>query len=457
MFLSLILFTAFSAGAAEPPDRTVFGYAPDPYGPKVGALTFTTSFGTYLHGRGQYLGSGGTRLNDIWNLGLRVGYALHENAELELSFGYTPTQTLNSEENVYFLLLDGLGQLPVNDWFVPYLVLGLGAARYDTYFTGGNSFTKFAVDYGIGAKFFVAKNLAVRPDVRALSTFGNAQTAVVATLNFTYYAFFGKYVPKDRDHDGIPDFRDKCPEQVESLNGFQDDDGCPDELLDRDKDGIPDVRDECPEQPETFNSYQDDDGCADELPDRDKDGIPDIRDKCADQPETFNNYLDEDGCPDELADQDKDGIPDAKDQCPTEPETTNGFRDDDGCPDSEIELVEGTMQGVMFEFGKATLRKQALPVLDAAAGVMKKYPELEVRIEGHTDNVGSPANNQILSEKRAEAVKNYLIAGGVAAERMATAGFGESRPIEDNKTAKGRAKNRRIEFHITKPLPSPKV
>ncbi|MCA9670479.1 MAG: OmpA family protein [Myxococcales bacterium] len=131
----------------------------------------------------------------------------------------------------------------------------------------------------------------------------------------------------DNDNDGIPDAQDKCPNVPEDIDGFEDHDGCPD--LDNDGDGIPDALDKCPNEPEDFDGYKDDDGCPD--PDNDGDGIPDKLDKCPNQAETFNGVDDKDGCPE--PDRDLDGILDDKDKCPDEPEDKNGIEDDDGCPD----------------------------------------------------------------------------------------------------------------------------
>ena len=136
---------------------------------------------------------------------------------------------------------------------------------------------------------------------------------------------------RDRDHDGILDAVDRCPDEPEDKDGFQDDDGCPDE--DNDNDGIPDAVDKCPNQPEDFDGFQDDDGCPD--PDNDGDGIPDVDDACPNEPEDGKGKRPFDGCPSTVEDSDGDGIPDVKDQCPDEPEDKDGFQDDDGCPDPD--------------------------------------------------------------------------------------------------------------------------
>jgi hypothetical protein len=134
---------------------------------------------------------------------------------------------------------------------------------------------------------------------------------------------------RDRDHDGVPDVSDRCPDEPEDRDGFQDDDGCPDP--DNDGDGIPDALDKCPNEPEDFDGFQDDDGCPDL--DNDGDGIPDLKDACPNEKEDGKGKRPTDGCPSTSEDSDGDGIPDPTDKCPDEPEDKDGFQDDDGCPD----------------------------------------------------------------------------------------------------------------------------
>jgi hypothetical protein len=131
----------------------------------------------------------------------------------------------------------------------------------------------------------------------------------------------------DLDGDGVPDAVDRCPDEPEDRDGWQDEDGCPDP--DNDGDGIPDARDECPDEPEDRDRFQDLDGCPD--PDNDGDGIPDARDRCPNQPEDLDGFADDDGCPD--PDNDADRVPDDVDRCPDEPEDRDGWQDEDGCPD----------------------------------------------------------------------------------------------------------------------------
>ena len=134
---------------------------------------------------------------------------------------------------------------------------------------------------------------------------------------------------RDRDHDGIPDIVDRCPDEPEDRDGYQDSDGCPE--LDNDLDEIPDAVDKCPNEPEDFDRFQDEDGCPD--PDNDGDGIPDLNDACPNEKEDGKGKRPNDGCPSTAEDSDGDGIPDVRDKCPEEPEDKDGFQDDDGCPD----------------------------------------------------------------------------------------------------------------------------
>ncbi|HQG46650.1 MAG TPA: OmpA family protein, partial [bacterium] len=240
--------------------------------------------------------------------------------------------------------------------------------------------------------------------------------------------------------------QDLCANAAEDFDHFEDEGGCPD--ADNDQDGIVDALDACPEKAEDLDGFEDANGC----PDIDNDGdlIVDLVDKCPDQPETINGYMDEDGCPD--SDIDGDGIPDERDQCPRDPETKNGYQDEDGCPDDpqlapqENSSAGLVLQGVNFASGKADLTPESLPVLDEVANSLLLEPTAIVEIRGFTDNVGKAAANQLLSERRAEAVRRYLMQKGVAGERISAIGFGARYPLADNKTPEGRAKNRRIEF-----------
>jgi outer membrane protein OmpA-like peptidoglycan-associated protein len=248
----------------------------------------------------------------------------------------------------------------------------------------------------------------------------------------------------DVDGDGFIDAIDKCPDQAEDLDGFMDDDGCPDP--DNDQDGILDIHDACPNIPEDLDGWVDEDGCPD--PDNDEDGIPDIHDECPNQP---GGRLTR-GCP--ANDADRDGVADENDRCPDSSEVLNGYLDDDGCPDEAPLRVRVTKTRVElttpigFEEGLVKLLAESLAVLDDVVRVLLDSPEMRLRIESHTDSSGTDEENLSLSEGRATIVRRYLETNGVVEGRLSAAGFGETRPIDTNRTTSGRARNRRVEFHI---------
>jgi OOP family OmpA-OmpF porin len=143
------------------------------------------------------------------------------------------------------------------------------------------------------------------------------------------------------------------------------------------------------------------------------------------------------GCP---LDTDGDGVVDSKDACPTVYAQTA-----DGCPPPP-EPKKLVLEGVNFDNDKSTLRPDAIGILERAAIALKEWGEVKVEIAGHTDAVASDEYNQDLSERRANAVRDFLISKGIAADRLTAKGYGESRPIADNNTEEGRAMNRRVEM-----------
>lgn len=278
--------------------------------------------------------------------------------------------------------------------------------------------------------------------------------------------------PVDEDHDGVPDYLDHCLGTPAAAIGLVDSVGCP---LDTDEDGVPDYLDECPNTPrESFGIYLDERGCP---RDTDGDGVPDYKDKCPDTPEAAWGLVDEDGCP---LDSDDDGVPDYLDECPETTIEALGFVDENGCeldsdgdgvPDYKDEcpysagvkankgcpevkrevrlLLQKAMQGIEFETGKATIKSKSFPLLDQIAETFIENTNYLIEVQGHTDNVGKEAVNRKLSDKRANAVMDYLVKKGVPADRMTAVGYGPDVPIADNSTKAGRAKNRRVEFNIT--------
>jgi outer membrane protein OmpA-like peptidoglycan-associated protein len=244
----------------------------------------------------------------------------------------------------------------------------------------------------------------------------------------------------DNDQDGVLDALDKCPYVPEDHDGFEDRDGCPE--LDNDRDAIPDGADKCPNDPEDKDGFQDADGCPDL--DDDLDGIPDVLDKCPRAAENRNGVEDEDGCPE--ADGDGDRIPDSRDRCPREAEIINFYQDEDGCPDEKPEPIrDAVLAGVVFIGNTAELDPASNLALDGLAARMFAYPGTEIEVQGYLDDRAGP-RAKALSRERAQAVVEYLVNRGVEARRLKPVGYGSSAPLETNRTAKGRAANRRIQI-----------
>ena len=256
----------------------------------------------------------------------------------------------------------------------------------------------------------------------------------------------------DNDRDGIPDVDDQCPNVPEDKDDFEDEDGCPDgDAFDRDGDGIKDDVDQCPDVPEDKDGFEDEDGCPD--PDNDGDGVLDVDDLCPDDAEDFDKFEDVDGCPD--PDNDEDRFLDEDDKCPNDPETYNGYRDDDGCPDRGRVVVTDTeikiLDKVYFEYNRAAIKRQSYPILDAVVGTLQGNPGIRlVEIQGHTDERGSDSYNLQLSEERAQSVRQYMVDKGVSPDRLRGKGYGESKPVDPAHNEAAWGKNRRVEFLIVK-------
>ncbi|MGB3007546.1 MAG: OmpA family protein [Chitinophagaceae bacterium] len=229
----------------------------------------------------------------------------------------------------------------------------------------------------------------------------------------------------DRDSDGIADKDDKCPDVkgLASLNGCPDSDG----------DGFADNEDKCPTQ-FGIAKYQ---GCP--IPDTDKDGINDEQDKCP----TVAGVPRYDGCP--VPDSDKDGINDEEDKCPN----LAGVAENQGCPIVTEEVkkkVNLASKNILFVTGSAKLQKSSFKGLNEVVNILLENPDMQLQIDGHTDNVGSEEMNQTLSDNRTKTVKDYILSKGIDENRIKAEGHGELQPIADNKNAAGRQLNRRVEL-----------
>ena len=318
----------------------------------------------------------------------------------------------------------------------PYVTLGAGLSKYGGYY---GAFVPAGV--GLQINLFDEAFLLI-----------NSQYRIPVTENVAYHLYHsigiaGNVVkrkvaepaplppppapaveePKDRDKDGVLDENDKCPD-VAGVASMQ---GCPDQ----DGDGVTDADDKCPGTA-GLSKYQ---GCP--IPDTDKDGINDENDKCVDVAGVARYQ----GCP--VPDTDKDGVNDEEDKCPGETGPASNY----GCPvieEAVVTKVNKAAQNIFFVTGSAKLLAKSNASLNGVVSILNENPSYKVDIDGHTDNVGKAEFNQTLSEARANAVRNYFMSKGIDESRLIAIGHGFDAPIADNKTAAGRAKNRRVEMKL---------
>ena len=314
----------------------------------------------------------------------------------------------------------------------PFLTIGAGVSKYKGYYGA-------FIPIGVGLQFNIFKDAFI---------IVNSQYRAKATENVNYHLYhsFGiggtvfekikeelKPLPvpvaeiiKDRDNDGIVDSLDKCPD-IAGLASLQ---GCPD----KDGDGIADAEDKCPDVA-GLARYN---GCP--IPDTDGDGINDEVDKCPNVA-GVTRYQ---GCP--VPDTDKDGVNDEEDKCPNEPGLVSNF----GCPEiakTTVDKINIAAQHILFATGSAKLLPKSYKSLNEVVKILNDNSTYKLEIDGHTDNTGKPEKNQILSGNRAKSVADYLKLKGISDEsRLVSTGFGQEKPIADNKKAAGRAKNRRVEI-----------
>jgi OOP family OmpA-OmpF porin len=367
--------------------------------------------------------------------GLRAGYNVTKNWGFEGFFNYVATESKvvagNPDVKVYGYGIEGLYHFMPESRLVPFLAVGVGGMRYNG--SGGiEDKNRVAADYGAGLKFFLTEYLALRADVRHVLPFNDRHNDLLYTVGLNFAFGGAKKAPvmaaraaepaaapvvavvRDSDGDGVVDDLDRCPG---TPSGVQvDKDGCP---LDSDRDGVYDYLDKCPGTPAGVKV--DRDGCP---LDTDGDGVYDYLDKCPGTPAGVK--VDQDGCPPPVVQK---IVPQAASAMET----------------AIVEKGRVTLN-VEFDTAKATIRKSSQEEIAKLAAVLKKYPDLKILIEGHTDNVGNAKYNEKLSQQRADAIrKNLVDQYGIVASRLNTKGYGLTKPIASNATKEGRQKNRRVE------------
>jgi len=345
-----------------------------------------------------------------------------------------------------------------------------GAAAFDDFFAKDRT----VFEATVGAKLFhrsgLVGGLALGPGLA--SGFGSPDLRVVTMLAYAEPVDLPEPEPVviDRDGDGLLDDVDPCPREAEDVDGYEDDNGCPDP--DNDLDGTRDDDDQCPSNAGPFENA----GCPDV--DGDGDSVVDRVDRCPADAEDRDAFEDADGCPD--PDNDGDGIVDGSDRCPREsgPAENHGCPDTDrdsdtvvdrldncpdaagtpeqqGCPTRQLVRIEegrlDILDVVYFQTNKDVIERRSYPLLMNVASVVNAHPEIGiVRVEGHTDARGNPAKNRTLSQARAEAVVRFLVEqGSVPPARLQSQGFGPDRPIVTNaRNAADHARNRLVEFNL---------
>ena len=380
------------------------------------------------------------RMNPGLALSYLKGLANHVDfaASLGGSFVNYPIPNVPPFSNNNFLMEATAGVnaklLSDNYWVVPFADFGVGASRYLSHYAAF-----IPIGFGIQINLFDEAFIIINSQYRLPVTEQAAShlyhsIGIAGNIGKAREAAVPKEViipvvepPKDRDGDGIVDSLDACPDQAgpASLNG------CPD----RDGDGIADKDDSCPDVPGLAKYH----GCP--IPDTDKDGINDEEDKCPTVPGVARYQ----GCP--IPDTDKDGVNDEEDKCPNEAGPASNF----GCPVIAPEIIEKVnlaARNVFFATGSSKLLAKSYPSLDNVVKILQDNPSYKVDIEGHTDTTGTHEKNMVLSNDRAASVKAYLVSKGINESRISSAGFGPDRPIATNKTAAGKAKNRRVEMKL---------
>ena len=388
----------------------------------------------------RYAGNG-------FSIGLRA--SINKFNKLSDNYGEYPQNRLPNAKSM--ISADLMVIKDFSEWsfykFEPFVELGAGQS-----FVGKEK--DYFINAGVGVHYPISDKVAIKFNTTYRKNFKNEGIVHYSPNLLPHFqhnlGISINFGGKDSDKDGIYDQHDDCP-QVPGLPLFN---GCPDS----DGDGIEDSKDACPDTPGLleFNGCADSDGdgvadpmdkCPavaglskfDGCPDSDGDGIEDGKDACPNEagPRRFN------GCPD----SDGDGVADPQDKCPNDA----GPADNDGCPEPTEEIMaelNAVGAGVPFELNKSDITPNVASILDLISPIIKKYANSNFLIEGHTDTSGPKAFNQVLSERRAESVKSYLVSSGIAETRLSTVGYGEERPAQSNKTRKGRIANRRVEFKV---------
>jgi OmpA-OmpF porin, OOP family len=422
---------------------TVFGQQQYKKGHALGISFFLSDFNTAADIRTNGIVSA-LKGNEFFKLskmnpGFAVNYlsGLSNHVDFAASLGgsflnYANTNIPSNGTNFLSEVTAGLNLKLLTDhyWVTPFIDLGVGASKFRKYFS---AFTPvgLGLQVNISDQVFVLLNSQYRIPVTEYASNHFYNSFTVAGNISRKKEVAPKEIPVpvviDRDGDGVPDSTDRCPD-TPGLAALQ---GCPD----KDGDGIADIDDKCPDVP-GIAKYQ---GCP--IPDTDGDGINDEEDKCP----NVKGVARYQGCP--VPDTDGDGVNDEEDKCPNQPGPASNF----GCPVIDVVVVEKVnkaAQNIFFATGSSKLLPKSFASLKEVVKILNENPSYKINIDGYTDITGNADKNQVLSQNRAGAVKTYLTRNGIDESRITAEGHGINDPIADNKTAAGRAKNRRVEMKL---------
>jgi OmpA-OmpF porin, OOP family len=367
-------------------------------------------------------------LTNTIDLSARAGLMFHDYNTIDRA---APTP---KGENIGIELEPTLNFRPYGDNAIisPFLTAGIGVGAYNGKFGA-------YIPAGVGVQFnfnslsylFIQSQYRFTLDKKTVSdnmfySLGFAQN-ISKEKPAPVAAMPAPAVVKDTDGDGVADADDKCP-TVAGKASLQ---GCPD----GDGDGITDADDKCPTVAGTAK-YN---GCP--IPDGDADGVNDEEDKCP----TVKGFARYNGCP--IPDTDGDGVNDEEDKCVDR----KGPASNQGCPEiakAVVDKINYAAKNVFFATGSFKLLPKSYKALDEVAALLKSDESLMIDVDGHTDSQGDEAKNQTLSDNRAAAVKTYLVSKGIADARLKSTGYGSTKAVGDNKTAAGRASNRRTELAV---------
>ena len=391
-------------------------------------------------------------VSDHWNILPSVSYVAVSKYVGD-GFSIGARGSLNRIEKIGDMAVDDLSHYAI-DGTIKYNILK--HTTVDPFVEIGGGYTWVdeigagTVNGGVGINFWFSDNVGLTVQTQYKHAFED-----YLIKHFQHLAGISiKFGGTDTDGDGIYDKDDACPE-VAGLAAFN---GCPDS----DGDGIEDSKDSCPNAagPKELNGCPDSDGdgVADKddacpstpglaslagCPDADGDGVADKDDACPNEAGPAANK----GCP--WPDSDGDGVLDKDDQCPD----VAGTVANNGCPEVTEEVqkqLNDYARTILFDTGKSSIKAESTSVMVDIIQILNEYPNAKFTVEGHTDSQGSDATNQALSEKRANAVRDFLIDKGISASRLTAIGFGESKPIATNATSAGRKQNRRVEINLVK-------